>query len=247
MLPAAVSMDELRQVVAISASWRDVLRRLGLSSPARGRRLRNLCDEAEISYSHFYGMSGANDVRLAEAFCSASTWAEVLCQIGYSPGSGSARASLRRRAFLIGVDVSHLDNGGKGAASGPFVGPVNISNLRRAAAFIVAGRCALLGYEVSWPLEPTAYDLIVDMGAAGLARVQVKSGTRRVSGSWSVWITRRAEASGNGERRVSYTPEEIDYFGIVDGDQEVYMIPVLDVEGRTALSLSAYAAYRVSA
>ena len=112
------------------------------------------------------------------------------------------------------------------------------ARLRRAAPYLVAAACELRGYGVSWPLEPLAYDLVVDAGAAGLQRVQVKTASSQQDGAWQAWITK----SG----RVPYSREEVDCFGVVDGDGQVYLIPVEVVEGQQGLRLRHYERYRLA-
>jgi len=248
MLPNGVTASQLQTAVAASQSWRGVLRHLGMTSPRAGRRLRDACDALGISYGHFYGMRGLTDATFKAAVQDAASWAELVGALGYAAESGSARASIRRRAAGLGVDLAHLQaQPGPGAAAGPFTGVGDPRHLRGAAAFLVAAKCALLGHSVSWPLEPTAYDLLVDTGLQGLLRVQVKSGTSRVNDAWIAWITRGSGASGDGGSRRFYSREDIDYFGVVDGDQHVYMIPVSEVEGRASLVLRGYEKYRLAA
>jgi hypothetical protein len=208
--------------------------------------MREACDALGIPYAHFFGMQGEGDAWFRDTVSTSSSWSEVLGRLHYSADSGSARSTIRRRARALGVETSHLDGPSSGDVGRPwpFEGRGEARHLRRAAAFLVAAKCALLGYDVSWPLEPKAYDLLLDVGADGIVRVQVKSGTRRVNGSWTAWITRGAADSGR--RRGYYSAEEIDYFGVVDGDQAVYMIPVRAVEGMTALSLRSYERFRLS-
>jgi hypothetical protein len=209
--------------------------------------MRDVCDRVGISYSHFYGMRGVADDEFRASVAGATSWSEVLAALGYAAESGSARSSVRRRAADLGIDVTHLGlRCARDVTSGPFAGTADARHLRSAAAFLVAAQCALRGYAVSWPLEPTAYDLLVDAGTDGLLRVQVKSSTRRVDGSWIAWITRGSNASTREGTRRSYSAEEIDYFGVVDGEQRVYMIPVNVVEGRKALTLRAYEAYALA-
>lgn len=161
-------------------------------------------------------------------------------QLGYAPESGSARGTLRRRARALGFDVSHLDDL-TAVDSDPFEGALDIGNLRKAAALLVAAQCALLGHAISWPLEPRPYDLLVETDQGRILRVQVKSGTRFVGDSWLVWITKSSRG-----RRVAYSSEEIDFFGIVTGDHEVYMVPVRLVEGQAVLSLRKYERFRLT-
>ena len=225
-----------------------MLRTLGRSSPRLGRQLRDACDALGISYSHFYGMRGHDDAELRACVGTSSSWTEALRRLGYAKDGGSSRATIRARARSLGIETGHLDLPPARPAGHvwPFQGSGEPKHLRRAAALLVASRCTLLGHDVSWPLEPSPYDLLLDAAAVGILRVQVKSGTRRVNGSWTVWITRGGRASDGSARR-RYSTDEIDYFGVVDGDQSVYMIPVQVVEGQTAISLRRYEQYRLLA
>lgn len=121
----------------------------------------------------------------------------------------------------------------------------DLRHLRQAGAYIVAGAFTLAGHRVSWPLEPAAYDLVVDAGGR-LLRVQVKTSSRQVGGSWTCSITRSEYADvAGGKRRVRYTTDEVDIFAVVDGAGEVYVIPIDDVAGLTNLSMRRYDAYRI--
>jgi len=44
---------------------------------------------------------------------------------------------------------------------------------------------------------------------------------------------------------VPYTADEIDYFAIVSGDRDVYLLPVRVVEGQTTICLRRYEQYRL--
>jgi hypothetical protein len=61
-----------------------------------------------------------------------------------------------------------------------------------------------------------------------------------VDGSWIVWTGRTEQ-----RRRVAYSADEIDYFGLVTGNREVYLVPVTLVEGQTSLCLRRYQQYRL--
>jgi hypothetical protein len=52
-------------------------------------------------------------------------------------------------------------------------------------------------------------------------------------------------SSHSGPGRRVYDPDEIDEFFIVDGDLNLYRIPIAVAGGRSMLFLSAYAGYRV--
>ena len=97
----------------------------------------------------------------------------------------------------------------------------------------------LEGAAVSWPLEPTRYDLLVAYQQR-LQRIQVKTTASREGNSYVVYI------SNSGRERRVYDPDEIDQFFVVDGDLNFFLIPVTVVGGLTALRLSAYEAYRLS-
>jgi hypothetical protein len=244
-LPGGVTEAALREAVAINRSWRGVLRQVGMSAPRSELVLRAACDALGISYSHFAGRGdrAAADA-LAAAVSASTSWPEVAQALGYTRGSGSAAASLRRAALAAGLDVAHLSSVGTRKASGPFDGVGDPAHLRKAAAFLVAAKCALLGHGISWPLEPQPYDLIVDTAQQGPLRVQVKSGTHLAHGSWVVWI--RQPAGRRGGKRIAYTARDIDYFGVVDAEQNVYMLPVALVEGQHSVTLRKYEDYLVA-
>lgn len=89
------------------------------------------------------------------------------------------------------------------------------------------------------------YDPLVDTGAS-IERVQVKTCTTRIAGSWMCSIRRSEYARGpGGKRQVHYCAEEIDYFAVVDGDLHVHLIPITVVAGLGTLAVRKYAAFRV--
>ena len=97
----------------------------------------------------------------------------------------------------------------------------------------------LCGHQVSWPLEPSRYDLLVWIDDSA-QRIQVKTTRSKQGASWSAWI------SNTGRRaRSTYDPDEIDYFFVIDGDFNFYLIPVAAVGGLTVIQLSAYVDYLV--
>ncbi|GAA1735084.1 hypothetical protein [Microbacterium paludicola] len=112
------------------------------------------------------------------------------------------------------------------------------ANLRRAGSMLAAGWFALEGNQVSWPLEPCRYDLLVG-GLGGIRRVQVKTTTVRVGSTWKVYLS---TTSGG---RTIYTPDEIDEFFVIDGDLNYYRIPIQAVEGVQAIHLGGYERFRL--
>lgn len=107
LLPAGVTEEQLRAVVAANRSWRAVMRALGLKSASFGPKLRNACNELDIDYGHFRSIL-ATDARLREVVTTSTDWPTALSLLGYATGSGTARATLRKHCKRLGVDTSHL-------------------------------------------------------------------------------------------------------------------------------------------
>jgi hypothetical protein len=119
-------------------------------------------------------------------------------------------------------------------------------HLPRAGSHLVAAVYALAGYHVSWPLEPAAYDLVVDSrDGQGLRRVQVKTCTTKQHGNWICWVTRSKYAPApGGKRRAAYPVGSIDVLAVVDGDLQVYLIPFGLVAHKSAVTLRALERYQ---
>jgi hypothetical protein len=239
-----VEDDALRTAIAGARSWRGVLRALGIPASAAGtsRRLRRRADELGFGYEHFgYQQAHWQPAELSEAVASARSWTEVMQQLGCSASSGSARDSIRRSCARLGIDTEPLDQ-----PPAPLPGALSVQplseHLRSAGSMIVAATLMLSGYQVSWPLEPAVYDLLVDVSRRRPQRVQVKTTTRQVDGTWLCTL-RRSSTSVSGRR---YSLDDIDYFGIVDGDHVVHLLPAAVVGGLTSLSTRAYQQYRVA-
>lgn len=71
-------------------------------------------------------------------------------------------------------------------------------------------------------------------------RIQVKSSTTKQGASWTAWISNTRD-----KQRATYAPDAIDYFFVIDGDLNYYLIPYVSVGGLTAIQLSAYRDYLV--
>jgi hypothetical protein len=184
-----------------------------------------------------------DESRLREVVGGASSWSEVIRDLGYTEDSGSARATIRRRCRDLAIDVTHLGTKPPLADDFPFSRPPARDNLRAAAPTLVAAALALRGYAVLWPAEPAKFDLVAE-GDGGLVRIQVKSSTWKQDGAWACKLT-RSERSELGRRRAAYSSEEIDFFGCVDGDLGVYLIPVSLVEGLSVIYLRKYDAFQL--
>ena len=234
--------DALRPLVASSRSWRQVLLAVGLRN-RHVPQLRGLCDRWGIGYEHL-GLHAPPDAVLRAVLTTATSWPEALQRLGYAEGSGSARATVRGHATRLGLDVRRLTTRVEPGAPAWDV-QHDLRHLRRAGGYLVAAVLALGGYAVSWPLEPGPYDLVVD-GGDGMMRVQVKTTSRKIAGSWNCSVTRSQYADvPGGKRRARYDAASIDAFAVVDGAGDVYLIPVDVVAGRASLSLCRFAAYRL--
>jgi PD-(D/E)XK endonuclease len=228
---------QLVEAIRTSHSWRGVLRALGLSatSAAAMRSVRIHANRLELDYSHFTGQRRWTDQQLAAAIASATSWTEVAETLGLS--GGSSTTTIRGHAVRLGLDTAHLATPRNPQPPVGFMCPQQI-NLARAGSLIAAAWFELCGHSVSWPLEPSRYDLLVWIGTAA-ERIQVKTTAVKQGTSWTVWI------SNTGKERTTYDPDEIDYFFVIDGDFDYYLIPVAAVGGLTAIQLSAYRDYRL--
>lgn len=154
------SDDELRAAVASQRSWRGVLRILGLLPHSAGalRSARHRADLLGFDYSHFTGQRRWSDAALTEAVAASRSWSQVAATLGVK--GGSSHPLLRGHALRLGLDTSHIGVAAQRAESSWDFVP-NPSQLRHAGSLLAAAWFALCGYEVSWPLEPYRYDLLV--------------------------------------------------------------------------------------
>lgn len=233
------SDESLAAAVSASRSWRGVLRSLGLAATSSGamRSVRRHADRLGLDYSHFTGQRRWTDDQLAAAVRDSKNWREVVAALGLADESSST--ALKGHAARLGLDVEHLRVVAPPRES-PRVMAVDLTKLPSAGSALAAAWFLLCGHEVSWPLEPCRYDLLVCMDGTVL-RIQVKTTTVGSTGSWTVWLS-----STRGER-VTYDPDDIDFFFVIDGDLDYYLIPVRTVGGLHAISLPAYSEYKVGA
>ena len=240
-LPRAVTVADLRSAVAGERSWRGVMRALGFTTSRTGQVLKQVCEELGIDYGHFWGQPPQVDL-IEKAVRASTTWAEAMDRLGFAPLSGSARATIRRRCELLGIDVSGLAQHLSAPAG---VRPLlpQPGQLRHAGPYLVAAALTLAAVVVSWAPEGAAYDLIGDFTPGGPQRIQVKT----VASGGYCNLSRKAYSSNGkgGHCRALYAVEDIDYFACVTFDQVVYLIPITLVEGRAGISLRKYSAYRL--
>jgi hypothetical protein len=213
-----------------------LLRELGLVATSSGamRSVRSHADRLGADYSHFRGQRRWTEDELRTAIRAAKTWSEAVELLGFD--DVSAVATVKGHAARLSLDCEHLTVRPT-AVRNRDVRP-DVASLDCAGSPIAASWFTLCGYEVSWPLEPSRYDLLVCTDE-GIRRVQVKTTTVRAGDSWKVYLS-----TSHRERR-TYDPDEIDDFFIVDGALECYLIPVAAVGGLHAIHLRGYARYQL--
>jgi len=202
------------------------------------RSVRRHADRLGLDYGHFTGQRRWTDSELAGAIQDSATWTEVVEALGLA--DASSQTALKGHAARLGIDVGHLGRTSAPAATPGIPMAVDLSNLPRAGSLTAAAWFALCGHDVSWPLEPCRYDLLVDMDSK-VQRIQVKTTTVRHGSSWTVWLSSTRMAG-----RIPYDPDDIDFFFVIGGDLTYYLIPVQRVGGLHAIVLSAYADCKVN-
>jgi PD-(D/E)XK endonuclease len=150
----------------------------------------------------------------------------------------------------LGLEVTHL-NRVSHAGRQPAEALAHVSGLapqlkflRVAAGSLAATWFTLRGCAVSFPAEPTVYDLLVDT-PQGIMRVQVKTTTFASKDGWSVGVGHHPDTYSKKGQRLAYDPDEIDLFFIVDGDMTMYLIPSKAIAGRIGILLRTYRKYMV--
>jgi hypothetical protein len=239
------SDTDLTGAVAASRSWRGVMRKLGLCVTSAGsiRAVRRRVALLGLDTSHFSGQRIWSDAALKRAVAHSYSWDEVLTAIGVKSRSGDARIRVKAHALRLGLDLSHLTGQPEGTRSQPVPKP-GLKNLREAATSLAASWFSLCGLTVAIPIEPTIYDLLVST-LDGIKRVQVKTTTYKGKSGWQVGVGRRPYSIGNREPLVPYDPELIDWFFVVDGDLNIYLIPSQIIGGRVGILLRSYTKYIV--
>jgi hypothetical protein len=236
---------DLTNAVAAARSWRGVLRELGLCATSAGsiRVVKRRVAHLGLDTSHFTGQRTWSDAALKRAAVQAYSWNELLGAIGIKSRSGDERTRVKAHAFRLGLDLSHLDDRSQDPCDQPVPEPA-LRNLRQAATSLAACWFSLRGFGAAIPIEPAVYDLLVST-PQGIKRVQVKTTTYKSKAGWQVGVGRRPYSIGNREPLVPYDPELIDWFFIVDGDLNIYLIPSQVIGGRVGILLRTYRKYIV--
>ena len=216
--------SDLRHAIEASQSWRAVLRQLGLRGTSGGsiRTVRRRAEYLSIGFGH-PGHSTAGTGTVPRT----------------SPPETVASSDSNGREDNTDASPSPASTPGAKQLAPPAPAPsVDMSRLRRAGPMLAAAWFTLAGWDVSWPLEPSRFDLVVS-SHAGTRRIQVKTTTARAARTWKVYLS----TSGKGRR--TYGPDEIDDFFVIDGDLDFYLIPAVVVAGVQAVHLSAYLGFRL--
>ncbi len=248
------SDDQLANAVKTSTSWRGVIRSLGLKATSAGqvRVVRHHAERLKLDASHFRGNRRWSDSQLKQAISECRSWEELLSRLGLSARSGNVEGHIKSHAVRLGLDTSHLNSvshNGRQPSEPPAQAAeltAQLKFLRVAAGTLAATWFMLRGCAVSFPAEPTHYDLLVDT-PQGIMRVQVKTTTStQKKNGWQVGIGHHPDTHSKKEGYVlAYSPDEIDLFFIVDGDMTMYLIPSRAIAGRVAILLRTYRKYIV--
>jgi hypothetical protein len=235
---------ELINAVAASRPWRGVLRELGLCATSAGsiRVVKRRVALLGLDTSHFTGQRTWSDAALRRAAVQACSWNDLLEAIGIKSRSGDERTRVNAHAVRLGLDLSHLSDRPPQDTPSQSVPEPALRNLREAATSLAACWFSLRGLGAAIPIEPTVDDLLVST-PEGIKRVQVKTTTYKSTAGWQVGVGRRPYSIGNREPLRPYDPELIDWFFIVDGDLNIYLIPSRVIGGRVGILLRAYSKY----
>ncbi|MFF0311159.1 group I intron-associated PD-(D/E)XK endonuclease [Streptosporangium sp. NPDC004379] len=236
--------EELRTAVAQSRSWRGVLRAMGRNESSAGvvRGMQRRAEELRLDTSHFTGQRRWSEKQLRAAIDEAESWADVIKHLGLTD-NGENRTAVRRHAARLDLDTAPLS---ERLPDRPSQGLAQLSNLRRSAEPLAVAWFELRGHSTAIPSNAQPYDFLAEIDGR-LRRVQVKSTTYRDPGSrsWMVRVGRRVPGPTKNGPLMPYTSEEIDMFFIVDGDLDLYLIPVEATRGSIALNLKKYEKYKM--
>jgi hypothetical protein len=236
--------DQLTNAVKGSACWRDVIRALGISTNSEGTTLRVKRDVARLGLdvSHFKGSRTWDDGQLKRAVAEAMSWDDVFTSLGLLTPKKEARTRVQGHAIRLGLDLDHLAVCSRGSST-LSKWQLDPMRLRDAAAPLAAAWFMMRDCTVSFPVEQAIYDLLVQSDRE-ILRVQVKT-TTTSGATGQVNVARRPYSAQNLGPRMPYDPRVIDYFFIVDGDYNMYLIPSRVVAGRVVLMVRTYEKYIV--
>jgi hypothetical protein len=235
---------ELKEAIRESSSWRQVMQKLGYrtTNGYLAVRLRKEAAELGIDTSKFPSKRVWSRGELAEAIKTSDNWQEVAVKCGLAPHGGN-QARLRGIASRFGIEYDHIGRRSDPSIEMPFTAPPSLTLLRDAAHLLAAAWFARRGYAVSLPAQARPYDLIVETPGR-LHRVQVKTASRRSArtGQFECNISR---IPLRNNQRQAYDPEDVNFFFIVDAEDNYYLIPIAEVGGGMSISLGFFQHRRV--
>lgn len=229
------------------------MRTLGLKTTSANqiRIVRRHASRLELDASHFRGKRRWSDDQLRQAVAASGSWEEVVRRLGLSAGSGNVQPHIKSHTIRLGLDTEHLKAvshvGRQPPEAVPPVAalPTDQKHLRVAAGTLAATWFMLRGCAVSFPAEPTRYDLLAET-PHGIMRVQVKTTTSASKYGWQVGVGHHPDTHSKREGYLlAYSPDEIDLFFIIDGDMTMYLIPSRAIAGRISVLLRTYKKYIV--
>jgi len=171
------------------------------------------------------------------------SWDEVLKALGLAVNGGGMRTHVKSHAIRLGLDLAHLE-AGVPVSDAEFPPKPDVKHLREAGASIAAAWFTLCGSSVLFPIEPAIYDLVVSIRDK-FSRVQVKTTTHYSKNGWMISVGRRPYSIHKDAPLIPYDPDVIDYFFMVDGDLNMYLIPSRVIAGRVGILLRTYTRYIV--
>jgi hypothetical protein len=153
------------------------------------------------------------------------------------------RTLVKSHAIRLNVSFGHIE-ADTPTLDAPRLLKPDVKHLREAGASIASAWFTLCGSTVLFPIEPAIYDLVVSIQDR-LSRVQVKTTTHYSKNGWMITVGRRPYSIRKDTPLIPYDPDLIDYFFMVDGDLNLYLVPSRVIAGRVAILLRTYAEYIV--
>jgi hypothetical protein len=239
--------DEIRRTIASNRSWHAAARALGLQSVNGGamRTLKKRAAELGVDTSHFTHQRTWSNEQLRQAIPRANTWSDVMRDLGVNDTAGTTRLTAKCHAVRLGIDITHLEPPEFDGSTDPGELQPLREGLRHAAEPFAVAWFAIRGLSTAAPTQPAAYDLLVTF-PEGIRRVQVKTSTYRgKQGSWIVQIGQRPYVLDKTANRQPYDPDDLDYYFIIDGDHDLYLIPSKAVAGKKTICVGRYKTFRV--
>ena len=236
---------QLTDAVKASTCWRDVMRALGITTNSEGvvSRIKRDVARLGLDVSHFKGTRTWDDAQLKRAVAEAMSWDDVFASLGLRTPTKGTRTRVQGHAIRLGLDLYHLEIRTSPQVMDPSKWRLDPMRLRDAAAPLAAAWFMVRSCTVAFPVDQAIYDLLVHSNEE-IHRVQVKT-TTTSGAAGQVVVSRRPYSAGNLGRRVPYDPKAIDYFFIIDGDYNMYLIPSRVIAGRVTLTLGSYGKYIV--